>query len=71
MARKRQEIKTVVRGANDMVIVFDSDGEQIPEYQGQYEDVRERILRDAPAGASFGRFPDYDNELEIVPRGEW
>jgi len=30
-------IKTVIRCQNDMVMVFDKKGEQIPEYQGQYE----------------------------------
>ena len=29
-------MKTVIRLGNDMVIVFDDAGEQMPEYQGQY-----------------------------------
>ena len=64
-------IKTVIRAANNMVMVFDEEGEQIPEYQGQYEEVRESILKDAPPNAVFGCFPDYEIELEIVPREEW
>jgi hypothetical protein len=64
-------IKTVIRCSNAMVIVFDEQGEQIPEYQGEYQKVRESILRDAPDDAVFGRFPDCEIELEIVPRQEW
>ena len=64
-------IKTAIRSQNNMVMVFDEDGEQIPEYQGQYEEVKESILKDAPPNAVFGYFPDYETELEIVPREEW
>jgi len=64
-------IKTVIRCSNDMVIVFDEKGEQIPEYQGQYDEVGAKILREAPPKATFGYFPDYERELKIVPREEW
>jgi len=64
-------IKTAIRSQNNMVMVFDEEGEQIPEYQGQYEEVKESILKDAPPNAVFGYFPDYETELEIVPREEW
>ena len=37
----RQVIKTAIRFQNDMVMVFDKRGEQIPKYQGQYEEVKE------------------------------
>ena len=64
-------IKTVIRAENDMVMVFDEKGEQIFEYQGQYEEVKEKILRDTPPQAIFGYFPEHEAELEIVPREEW
>ena len=64
-------IRTVIRCQNDMVMVFDKKGEQIPEYQGQYEEVKESILKDAPLNAVFGYLPDYKTELQIVPREEW
>ena len=64
-------IRTVIRCSNNMVIVFDKEGEQIPEYQGQYEEVKGKILRDAPLNAVFGYFPDYEPELQRVPREEW
>jgi hypothetical protein len=31
-----------------MVMVFDHAGQQMPEYQGRWEDVEEKIRRDAP-----------------------
>lgn len=49
-------IKTVIRLNNNMVMVFDAEGEQIPEYQGQYEEVKERILRAAPSGTVFNHW---------------
>jgi len=54
-----------------MVMVFDKRGEQIPEYQGQYQEVKESILKDAPSDTIFGYFPDYEAELRVVPREEW
>ena len=33
-------IKSIIRCPNDMVMVFDEEGEQIPEYQGQYEEIK-------------------------------
>jgi hypothetical protein len=39
----------VIRLRNNMVVVFDEYGEPVPVYQGQYEDVKERVLGDAPS----------------------
>jgi hypothetical protein len=64
-------IKSIIRCPNDMVMVFDEMGEQIPEYQGQYEEMKERILKDAPHTSRFGYFFDYEPELQEVPRNEW
>ena len=64
-------IKAVIRCQNNMVMVFDKEGEQIPEYQGQYGEVKEKILKDASSSAVFCHLPDYKTELEIVPREEW
>ncbi len=33
-------IRTVIRCQNNMVLVFDKEGKQIPKYQGQYEKVK-------------------------------
>ncbi len=64
-------IKTVVRCPNDMVMVFDERGEQIPEYQGQYGGVKEGILRDTSPDTVFGYLSDYELELQEIPKGEW
>ena len=64
-------IKTVIRCPNNMVIVFDKKGEQIPEYQGQYEEVKESILKRAPLNTIFGCLSHSDPELQKVPREEW
>ncbi|MFC2041499.1 hypothetical protein ACFLTY_04175 [Chloroflexota bacterium] len=64
-------IRNVIKCPDGMVMVFDSRGEPIPEYQGQYEEVKGKILRDAPPNAIFGYFPDREKELEKVPREEW
>ena len=64
-------IKTVIKCANGMVMVFDKRGRQIPKYQGQYEEVKESILKDAPSQAIFAHgFTDM-GELRKVSRAEW
>ena len=64
-------IKTAIRCPNNIVIVFDEMGEQIPEYQGQYEEVKEGILKDAPPDTVFRYILNYEVNLKSVPRGEW
>ena len=64
-------IKTIIRCSENIVMVFDGKGEQIPQYQGQYEEVKENILKDAPLNAVFGYLCDYEPELRKVPREEW
>jgi len=64
-------IKRVVKLQNGTVMVFDADGEQIPEYQGQYGDVWQSILKDAPLDAVFTHWFGYDTEPQIVSREEW
>ena len=63
-------IKTVVK-LHSIVMVFDERGEQIPEYQGQYERVKQSILKDAPINAVFAHgFTDV-GELREMLREEW
>ncbi len=64
-------IKTAIRCPNNMVMVFDKKGEQVPEYQGQYQEVKESILRDALPDTVFGYLYDSGPELRKVPREEW
>jgi hypothetical protein len=49
-------IKTVIRLENNMVMVFDESGEEIPEYQGYYHVVKANILADAAAGSVFNHW---------------
>ncbi len=65
------DIKSVFRLDNDMVLVFDAEGEQVSQYQGQYEDVKEGILRDAAADAIFAHWFDSSAEPSNVPRENW
>ena len=67
----RQVINSVIKAESGMVLVFDDNGEQIPEYQGQYEEVKARILKNAPPSAVFSYAFDNETGLRTVPREEW
>ena len=64
-------IKTIIKLQNDMVMVFDEDGEQVPEHQGCYEAVREELLRDTPGDAVFSHWFDGMIEPQSVRREDW
>ena len=64
-------IKTVIKCPNSTVMVFDERGEQIPSYQGQYEKVKESILKDALSTTVFGYLSDFKPEVREVPREKW
>jgi len=64
-------IKIAIRSKNNMVMVFDEEGEQIPKYEGRYEEVKESILKDAPPDAVFAHGFTHAGELRKVPRTEW
>ncbi len=64
-------IAIIIRLDSDTVIVFDTAGEQLLRYQGQYGDVKEAILRDAPRDAVFTDWSGYAPQTLSVPRQEW
>ncbi len=64
-------IKTVIRSQNNMVMVFDKSGEQIPIYQGQYKRVKESILKDAPVDTVFTHGSTNTGGLRKIPKEEW
>lgn len=64
-------IASIVKCPNNMVMVFNEKGEQIPEHQGDYLEVKERILKEAPLSAAFSYLSDYKPEFQAVPRDEW
>lgn len=63
-------IQAVIRYQDKGVRVFDKRGVQILKYQGQYEKVKKRVLRDAPAGAKFYH-ESLDGILDAAPREKW
>ena len=63
-------IKDVIKFQNGMVMVFDEKGEQLPQYQGRYEEVKDKILADAPESAKFSHGV-WGVSGEAVPREEW
>jgi len=64
-------IKIAIRLKNNMVMVFDEEGEPILEYQGQYKEVKGSILRDAPPDTVFAHGFTDAGELRKIAREEW
>ncbi len=62
-----QEIRKVVKWQNGIVMVFDQFGQQMPGYQGRYEEVREKILAAATDKTEFSgaewRVPNSETKL--------
>lgn len=63
-------IASVLKTQFGMVMVFNKRRQQIPEYQGKYGKVKERILADAPPEAEF-RHEGTDGKINPVPRENW
>jgi len=55
-------IKAVIRIENDMVMVFDEFGEEMPEYQGNYDFVKHRIIANATEDSVFNHW--FGNSLK-------
>jgi len=64
-------IKSAIRCPDDMVLVFDEDEEQIPRYQGRYQEVKRLVLEDAPPEAVFGHWLGFETDIITVSREEW
>jgi hypothetical protein len=64
-------IKTVIKAPNDMVITFDEQGNQIPEYQGRYEDVKRKIMAGTGTEAAFIHWLGVSPEPDIVSKVSW
>jgi len=71
LMRQTAMIKSVIRTQEDMVLVFNEKDRQIPEYQGLYKDVRQKILRNAVAGTVFKHWLESSPEPRIVPQNNW
>ena len=64
-------IKTVIRIKNDMVLVFDENGDELPEYQGYYNNVKDRILADARANAVFNHWFGHSMKPDGITMEAW
>lgn len=64
-------IKTVIRIENDLVMVFDENGEEIPEYQGVYDYVKDRIIADASDDAVFNHWFGHSLKPHTVNEDFW
>ena len=64
-------VKTIIRTDDDMVLVFDERGEQVPEYQGRYSDVRDKVLANAFGAAEFFHWFGASRQPESVPAERW
>jgi len=64
-------IKTVIRIKNDMVMVFDENGEELPEYQGYYNHVKDRIIANARAESVFNHWFGHSPKPEGVTLEAW
>ncbi|MBA7682127.1 hypothetical protein ES703_90473 [subsurface metagenome] len=64
-------VKNVIRAANNMVIAFDEQGNQMPEYQGRYEDVKRKIMTDIGTEAAFIHWFNISSKPDIVSRINW
>jgi hypothetical protein len=64
-------INKIIRLKNDMVMVFDEKGEQLPDYQGSYDEVSDRIIDDAPAGAVFNHWFGHSLKPAVVLVRNW
>jgi len=64
-------IKTIIRMENNEVVVFDENGEQMPEYQGYYAQVKDKILTGASEVSVFNHWFGLSLEPEVVPGEVW
>ena len=64
-------IKTVIRLQNDLVMVFDESGEEIPEYQGYYHNVKDKIITDCTATSVFYHWFGFAMKPYEVKMEDW
>jgi len=64
-------IKSVYRFQNGQVSAFDENGNLMPQYEGKLSNVKDRILKDAPADAEFRMASWGLGNLERVTREQW
>ena len=63
-------IKKAILWTNGMVMVFDEKGEQMPEYQGQYSEVKDKILKASTPETVF-TFGQWNEGEFVVDKERW
>ena len=63
-------IKNVIKFSNGIVMCFNEKGEQMPKYQGRYEQVKVKILAHAPKSAEFFHGV-WTLSPNAIPRKDW
>lgn len=64
-------IKTVIRLNNNLVMVFDENGEQLSEYQGDYDEVKYRILSNTSPDTRYIHWFDENSPPRTVSLEKW
>lgn len=64
-------IAKVIHWANGTVMVFDENGEQMPEHQGIYIQKRCDILNVSDPNTVFMTGDWGEGQLKEIPRAEW
>jgi hypothetical protein len=64
-------IEKAIRLHNNLVMVFDENGEQLAEYQGHYNDVKWHIITSASSLTQFFHWPDKAAGPRSVPPEHW
>lgn len=67
---RRWRLKMAIRWQNDMVMCFDYDGQQIPELQGRYEEMRRKVLAASDRDTIF-RTGIWNTAAYDIPRNRW
>ena len=61
----------VIKWDDGNVVAFDERGQKIEPLNGKYEDVRDRVLRDATAETRFFKGLSRYGVTEPIKREEW
>ena len=64
-------IKMVIRCPDNTVMVFDEDGHILPVYQGQYDMVKNSIVRNTGSDTVFSYYFDIESALVYTPKEAW
>jgi hypothetical protein len=64
-------IKTVIRIESNIVFVFDEKGDELTEYQGEYENVKHDIMSNCNKDTIFIHWFGISQKPKITDKGKW